>query len=102
MLYQRMPRKGFYDTCVYSNNEGFYLDGIDFNDCIKQLREFANQHPEKWIYYCPLGMKPNFPVPIARYSFEVNFYDTKPTLLMFMWNLFQEGHKNNKKEIINN
>lgn len=97
MIYQEAPRKdlrGF----AKDPSKGFWLEGKDRTDCIRQLQEWADAHPEKWIYYYDCGMRPAYPIPVARQLFEVSIYDAEPVGLMLFSRLFQEGCEN-KKEI---
>lgn len=89
MIYQDAPRKSL--LCSHIDpSKGFWLEGKNFDDCIKQLREYGKQHPEKWIYYYNCGLGPAYPVPVARNLFEVVIYDAEPIGILF-YRLFQEG-----------
>ena len=97
MICQVAPRKDL-RWAAKDPNKGFWIEGKDRADCIKQLQEWANAHPEKWIYYYDCGMRPSYPVPVARQLFEVSIYDEEPASLMLFSRLFQKGCEN-KKEI---
>lgn len=97
MIYQVAPRKDL-RWATKDPNKGFWIEGKDRTDCIKQLREWADAHPEKWIYYYDCGMRPAHPIPVARQLFEVSIYDEEPACNMMFYGLFQRGCEN-KKEI---
>ena len=97
MFYQAMPRRGYTDLRKKAD-QGFFVEGKDFTDCINQLEEWASNHPEKWVYYHNYGVAPGYPVPVARNVFEVEFFDWEPAALMWSWVLFQEGSEG-KREI---
>lgn len=60
------------------------------------LENGGKDHPEKWIFYYPVGTKPGYPIPIARYIVEVIFFDKRPAdLLIPFWRLFKKGETNN-------
>ena len=90
MIYQEAPRKSLHG-CEISKDKGFWLEGKDYKDCIRQLKEWGSAHPEKWIYFYDCGLGPAKPVPVARYLFEVAIYDYKPASFMMFYHLFQEG-----------
>ena len=56
---------------VKKDDEGFWLTGRDYNDCIHQLKEYGKAHPEKWIFFSDCGMRPGKPVPVPEQLFEV-------------------------------
>ena len=83
----------------YDEGEGFYVDGKDIDDCLEQLREWSMDHPTKWIFYYPVGMKPGYPVPVARYIIEViflSYHEINPYGLMPFWRLFRKGELNDE------
>lgn len=90
MIYQEAPRRSL-NGCKIPENEGFWLEGNDYADCIKQLKEYGAAHPEKWIYFHNCGLGPSKPVPVAKNLFEVAIYDSEPAAFMMFWTLFQEG-----------
>lgn len=89
MIYQEAPRKSL-KGLIISPDKGFWLEGKDYEDCIKQLKEYGASHPEKWIYFYDCGLGPAYPIPIARNLFEVSIYDAEPAVLMLSI-CFQEG-----------
>ena len=97
MIYQIAPRKDL-RWSTKDPDKGFWLEGKDFADCIVQLDEWCKAHPEKWVYYYNAGMRPSYPVPVARQLFEVSIYDAEPAGLMMFSRLYQRGCEN-KKEI---
>ena len=97
MIYQAAPRKSLKDLAK-NPDEGFWLEGKDYEDCIKQLKEYGASHPEKWIYFYDCGLGPAYPVPVARNLFEVSIYDAEPAALMLFSRCFQEGCER-KREI---
>ena len=97
MIYQAAPRKSL-KGLVKNPDEGFWLEGKDYEDCIKQLKEYGASHPEKWIYFYDCGFGPAYPVPVARNLFEVSIYDAEPSALMLFSRCFQEGCER-KREI---
>ena len=97
MIYQAAPRKSL-KGLVKNPDEGFWLEGKDYEDCIKQLKEYGASHPEKWIYFYDCGLGPAYPVPVARNLFEVSIYDVEPAALMLFSRCFQEGCER-KREI---
>ena len=97
MIYQAAPRKSL-KGLVKNPDEGFGLEGKDYEDCIKQLKEYGASHPEKWIYFYDCGLGPAYPVPVARNLFEVSIYDAEPAALMLFSRCFQEGCER-KREI---
>ncbi len=97
MIYQKAPRRSL-NGCEISEEKGFWLDGNDYNDCIKQLKEYGAAHPEKWIYFYDCGLGPAKPVPVAKHLLEVAIYDYEPACFMMFYHLFQEGCEQ-KKEI---
>ena len=97
MIYQEAPRKSLRWGSI-DKDKGFWLEGKDYEDCIKQLREYGNAHPEKWIYFYDCGVGPSYPIPVTRNLFEVAIYDCEPASLMFMYDCFQKGC-DNKHEI---
>ena len=97
MIYQAAPRKSL-KGLVKNQDEGFWLEGKDYEDCIKQLKEYGASHPEKWIYFYDCGLGPAYPVPVARNLFEVSIYDAEPAALMLFSRCFQEGCER-KREI---
>ena len=97
MIYQTAPRRNL-RWSTKDPDEGFWLEGKDFADCIVQLDEWCKAHPEKWVYYHNAGMRPAYPVPVARQLFEVSIYDAEPAGIMLFSRLFQRGCEN-KKEI---
>ena len=96
MICQDAPRKSL-NGCHIPKEKGFWVDGKDLNDCFKQLKEWGEKHPEKWIYYYDCGIAPGSPVPVARHLLEISIYDAKPAALLFS-RCFQEG-KDGKREI---
>jgi hypothetical protein len=88
----------WYMNCEISKDKGFWLTGKDYNDCIKQLKEYGKNHPEKWIFFSDCGMRPAKPIPTPEQLFEVMIADKCPTG-MFMWSLFQEGYEHLKEEL---
>lgn len=97
MIYQEAPRRSL-SGCEISEDKGFWLEGNDYQDCIKQLKEYGAAHPEKWIYFYDCGLGPAKPVPVAKHLLEVSIYDYEPAALMMFYHLFQEGCEQ-KKEI---
>lgn len=97
MIYQEAPRKSLKGVTIMPN-KGFWLEGKDYEDCIKQLKEYGSAHPEKWIYFYDCGMAPAYPTPVARYLFEVSIYDAEPAAIMLFSRCFQEGYER-KREI---
>lgn len=97
MIYQTLPRKG-YENCTLSENEGFFIEGINEDDSVQQLREYADKHPEKWIYIhsCGYGISKN--IPVSRHVIEVHIFDKEPANLMISFTLIQKGC-NNEHEI---
>lgn len=90
MIYQKAPRKSLKGITI-DTDKGFWLEGKDYADCIKQLKEYGTAHPEKWIYFYDCGLGPAYPVPVARNLFEVSIYDAEPAALMLFSKCFQEG-----------
>ena len=90
MIYQEAPRRSL-NGCEISKDKGFWLEGNDYQDCIRQLKEWGDAHPEKWIYFYDCGLGPAKPVPVAKHLFEVSIYDAEPAVLMFFSICFQEG-----------
>lgn len=97
MIYQEAPRKSLKGINI-NPDKGFWLEGKDYADCIKQLKEYGSAHPEKWIYFYDCGLGPAYPVPVARNLFEVSIYDAEPAALMLFFKCFQEGY-DKKREI---
>lgn len=97
MIYQAAPRKSL-KGLAKNSDEGFWLEGKDYEDCIKQLKEYGASHPEKWIYFYDCGLGPAYPVPVARNLFEVSIYDAEPAAPMLFSRCFQEGCER-KREI---
>lgn len=97
MIYQEAPRKSLKGITI-NPDKGFWLEGKDYKDCIKQLKEYGAFHPEKWIYFYDCGLGPSYPTPIARNLFEVSIYDAEPAELIFFSRCFQEG-RDGKREI---
>ena len=91
MIYQEMPRKGF-EGCVLSENEGFYIEGKDYSDCIKQLKAWAEAHPEMWVYFHDCGIAPKKSIPVARQILEVYFFDKEPAHPLLFTRCFQKGN----------
>ena len=92
MIYHQYPRKSSLDMTL-NEDEGFYLEGKDCHDCIEQLKDWCKNHPNKWVYYYDMGVKPANYSAIARNLFEVCFFDSEPIPMMFLWTPFQEGSK---------
>ena len=90
MIYQEAPRRSL-SGCEKSKDRGFWLEGNDYADCIKQLKEWGAAHPEKWIYFYDCGIGPSKPVPVAKHLLEVAIYDYEPACFMMFYHLFQEG-----------
>lgn len=90
MIYQEAPRRSLRGLSK-DPNEGFWIEGKDYADCIKQLKEYGATHLEKWIYFYDCGLGPAYPVPVARNLFEVSIYDAEPAALMVFSRCFQEG-----------
>lgn len=90
MISHEAPRKSL-QGCHKPENSGFWLDGTDYSDCIRQLKEYAAQHREKWIYFHDCGIEPGYPIPVARQLFEVGIFDAEPAAIMWSWRLFQKG-----------
>lgn len=97
MIYQEMPRKG-YEGCNIAENKGFYVEGKDYADCLNQLKEWAEKHPEKWIYYHDCGIGISKSCPVTRQVFEVSFFDAEPAAMVLFSCLFQRGCEG-KREI---
>jgi hypothetical protein len=97
MIYQKAPRKSM-SCCEIPKEKGFYLEGDDYKDCIRQLKEWGAAHPEKWIYFYDCGLGPSKPVPVSKHLLEVAIYDYEPACFMMFWHLLQEGCEQ-KKEI---
>lgn len=93
MIYQTMPRKTFI-VCTKPEDKGFFIEGRDFDDCIKQLSKWGSEHPEKWIYYTDCGIGPANPVPVARHIIEVSFFNAEPACPVLFSRTFQEGCEN--------
>lgn len=90
MIYQEAPRKSLKGLSK-DPNEGFWIEGKNYADCIKQLKEYGAAHPKKWIYFYDCGLAPAYPIPVARNLFEVSIYDVEPAALMMFSRCFQEG-----------
>ena len=88
MIYQEAPRKSLKGATI-KPDKGFWLEGKDYADCIKQLKEYGAAHPEKWIYFYDCGLGPAYPVPVARNLFEVSIYDAEPAAFMMFSRCFQ-------------
>lgn len=97
MIYQEAPRKSL-RGCPKPKDKGFWLDGTDRADCIRQLQEYGKEHPERWIYFHDCGMGPGYPVPVARNLFEVSIFDAEPAGIILFSRLFQKGSAG-KREI---
>ena len=97
MIYQEAPRRSLRGLSK-DPTTGFWLEGKDYADCIKQLKEYGASHPEKWIYFYDCGLGPAYPVPVARNLFEVSIYDAEPAAFMMFSRCFQEGCER-KREI---
>lgn len=97
MIYQEAPRRSLGGLEI-PEDKGFWVDGKDRADCFRQLREYGERHPEKWIYYYDCGVGPGYPIPVARQLFEVSIYDAEPAGIMLFSQLFQEG-KDREREI---
>ncbi len=97
MIYQEAPRRSL-SGCEISEDKGFWLEGKDYQDCIKQLKEWGAAHQEKWIYFYDCGFGPSKPVPVGRHLLEVAIYDYEPAAFMMFYHLFQKGCEQ-KKEI---
>lgn len=97
MIYQEAPRRSL-SGCELSKDKGFWLEGNDYKDCIRQLKEWGAAHPEKWIYFYDCGLGPAKPVPVAKHLLEVAIYDYEPAGFMMFYHLFQEGCEQ-KREI---
>lgn len=95
MISQVAPNK-YLRAFPYDKDKGFYVEGKDLDDCLRQVREWSMSHSDRlWIYYFPVGMKPSYPVPIARYLLEVIF-SYEPIGLCGVapfWILFRKGAK---------
>ena len=77
MFYQTMPRKG-YEDCVFDESKGFFVEGRNCDDCLAQLKDWCEEHKEKWVYFYDCGLAPAKSIPVARNIFEVYFYDAEP------------------------
>lgn len=90
-IYQKMPRKGS-ECCILESNEGFFIEGYTYEDCLKELENWANNHPEKWIYVhnCGIGIA-NY-CPISKYIIEVHIYDKKPANIILFMTEYQKGN----------
>ena len=97
MIYQEMRRKGF-EGCRLEEDKGFYIEGTDFKDCMKQLKVWCEINREKWVYYHDCGIAPSKPVPTARNIFEVHFFDKEPSRPLIFSLCVQEGCEH-KREI---
>ena len=75
-------------------SKGFIIKCKNKEECFKELKEFAEEHPDYWIYYCDnIGFKMDKPVPVTRYMIEVNFFSNDvphPSTMMFH-SLYQKG-----------
>ena len=60
-IYNRLPRRG-YSWTQNLRDDTFYIDGMSRKDTMKELKEYADNHPEKWIYYHDCGYGPGDPV----------------------------------------
>lgn len=89
MISQSANTKKLEGLCL-PKEKGFFVEGKNFDDCIAQLTEWGNAHPEKWIYYYNIGVAPAKSCPVARNYLEVHICDAKPAGIMMM-KLFQEG-----------
>lgn len=76
MLNKVCPRKDLYH--YGEKRDGFFIDGVNFDDCYKQLRQYSKEHPEKWIYYYDRGVNVGYPIPVATYILEVTVLDMEP------------------------
>lgn len=92
MICQEIRRKGF-DGCKLDANEGFYIEGNNFKDCMKQLEEWCKNHREKWVYYHNCGIALSEPVPVAINIFEVHFYNAKPVRPPLFSSCIQRGSR---------
>ena len=90
MIHQEAPRKSL-RSCPMPEDKGFWLDGVDRADCLRQLEEYGKAHPEKWIYFYACGMGPGYPIPVARNLFEVSIYNAEPASILLFSRLFQRG-----------
>lgn len=96
VIYQEMPRRGW-NGVKLDKTKGFFLEGKDYNDCIKQLMEWCENHKEKWVYFHDCGVAPSKPIPVARNVLEVVFFDAEPAAIMLFWQLFQKGCNRNRE-----
>lgn len=90
MISQTAPRKSLKGVRI-PEEKGFFVEGTDYADCIRQLKEYSSRHPEKWIYIHNCGIGPGYPIPVAKQLLEVSIYDTEPAGLLLFSSLFQEG-----------
>lgn len=96
MITQDPPRRSL-RGCAIPKEKGFWLDGIDYHDCLKQLKEWGAKHPEKWIYFHDCGVGPCYPTPVARHLLEVAIFDAEPAAIMWSWVSFQKGSEGRRE-----
>ena len=89
-IYNKLPRKG-YSWTENMRDDTVYIDGMSRKDTMKELKEYADSHPEKWIYYHDCGYGPGDPIPTCKHVLEVRSFDKRPAVGMLFYSLYQEG-----------
>lgn len=89
-IHNKLPRKG-YSWTENMRDDTFYIDGMSRKETMKELKEYADSHPEKWIYYHDCGYGPGYPVPTCKHVLEVRSFDKRPAVGMLFYSLYQEG-----------
>lgn len=89
-IHKRLPRKG-YSWTENLRDDTFFIDGMSRSDTMKELKEYADSHPEKWIYYHDCGYGPGYPIPTCKHVLEVRVFNKGPEGMFPFYSLYQEG-----------
>lgn len=89
-----------YGAKLNKDGHQFFIVAKDYDAICDDLRAYAKQHPEKWIYtYCDHQCKPNKKDHRPEMVMEVSTYDERPAGLMMFYSLYQEGCEHREAKV---
>lgn len=62
------------------------------SDCYKELKQYAEEHPDQLILYYDCGTRPGWPVPVPETIFQVYTPSEVDGLILF-WKVWQAGNR---------
>lgn len=74
-------------------NESFWIVASMPSDCYKELKQYAEEHPEQLILYYECGTRPACPIPVPETIIQVYTPKEIDGILLF-WKVWQTGKTN--------